>query len=95
MPFGQNVLNLLRRNLCFYSKALFYLMLRTFKDPIRTGLGAKNEDIKIECKLKRVFKIHGIGAQDFKLTIEYKVANVERKNYVRKIERILLNRVQR
>ena len=60
-----------------------------------------NEDIKIECKLKRVFKIHGIGAQDFKLTIEYKVANVERKNalqssnYVRKIERILLNRVQR
>ena len=60
MPFGQNVLNLLRRNLCFYSKALFYLMLRTFKDPIRTGLGAKNEDIKIECKLKRVFKIHGI-----------------------------------
>ena len=47
-------------------------MLRTFKDPIRTGLGAMNEDIKIECKLKRVFKIHGIGAQDLKLTIEYK-----------------------
>ena len=54
-----------------------------------------NEDIKIECKLKRVFKLHGIGAQDFKLSLEYKVANVERKNYVRKIERILLNRVQR
>ena len=72
MPFGQNVLDLSGRNRYFYSKALFYLMLRTFKDPIRTGLGAMNEDIKIECKLKRVFKIHGIGAQDLKLTIEYK-----------------------
>ena len=33
-------------------QSFFYLMLRTFKDPIRTGLGAKNEDIKIDCKMR-------------------------------------------